>query len=196
MILQKERFANYILNKIPMKTPILQITKHYLLQILIPTTKAFVHVSTFGRLTFKFFQTIIFTWQTEIAAKPTLKKVASTLTIIQYRHWSCNCKEIVWIIHVVCATSAKALIIGLINVNFAYFAIKFNFQSLYNISSRYMLIDIPRLLLLRSTCKAYVLEKHHCDAILNFNITPTTRPLQLIHSYLCGLLLRSLLSSH
>jgi hypothetical protein len=57
-----------------------------------------------------------------------------------------------------------------------------NFQSLYNLSKRGMVSGMPTLPLIKPTCEACVLGKHHRQPIPKTRTTGTTRPLELVHS--------------
>ena len=61
-----------------------------------------------------------------------------------------------------------------------------NFQSLYNLSYRKIVTNIPILLLIRQACEACILKKHHKHVIPKSNITLTTRLFEIVHSNLCG----------
>jgi hypothetical protein len=61
-----------------------------------------------------------------------------------------------------------------------------NNQSLYNLSKRNMVLGLPNLPLVRSTCEACVLSKHHRQPIPKVATAATSRTLELVHSDLCG----------
>ena len=71
------------------------------------------------------------------------------------------------------------------------------FRSFHNLSHREMVTGIPHLPLIRSDCEACIFGKHHQHPIPKLSLTPTTRPLELVHSDLCsGPLPRSLGGPH
>ena len=61
-----------------------------------------------------------------------------------------------------------------------------NYQYLYNFSQRQMVTSLRPLPRTRHSCKACILGKQHRTPISIFSTTPTTQPLKLIHSDLCG----------
>ena len=61
-----------------------------------------------------------------------------------------------------------------------------NFQSLYYLSQRNMVIGLPLLKKIQPTCEACMLGKQHIHPIPKHVLPYTTRPLELIHSDLCG----------
>ena len=61
-----------------------------------------------------------------------------------------------------------------------------NFQTLYNLSRRKLVIGLPLLKKIQPTCEACILGKQHVHAIPKHVMPYTTRPLELIHSDLCG----------
>jgi hypothetical protein len=61
-----------------------------------------------------------------------------------------------------------------------------NFQSLYHITSRNLVVSTPKTPLIKYICSFCMIGKMPRDRIPKFRSTFTTRPLQLIHSDICG----------
>jgi hypothetical protein len=61
-----------------------------------------------------------------------------------------------------------------------------NYQYLYNLSQRQMVKGLPPLPRLQHSCEACILGKQHRNPFPTASSTPTSRPLELIHSDLCG----------
>jgi hypothetical protein len=61
-----------------------------------------------------------------------------------------------------------------------------NYRSLHHLSRTNMVFGMPVLPRVTPPCQACILGKHHRSVIPKKSLTPTTRPLELIHSDLCG----------
>lgn len=61
-----------------------------------------------------------------------------------------------------------------------------NFQTLYNFSRQGLVTGLPLLKKVHTTCEPCILGKQHTHAIPRHSFSQTSRPLELIHSDLCG----------
>jgi histone deacetylase 1/2 len=61
-----------------------------------------------------------------------------------------------------------------------------NFQSMYHMTNKDLVVGIPKLPLLRRICRSCALGKMHKERIPQQRTSTTTRPLELIHSDICG----------
>ena len=61
-----------------------------------------------------------------------------------------------------------------------------NFQSLYHLSNRESITDMPKLPLVKQVCETCVMAKQHKERVPKQSRTVTSEVLELIHTDLCG----------
>jgi transposase InsO family protein len=61
-----------------------------------------------------------------------------------------------------------------------------NYQSLYHLTNKKLVTGLPVIPLIKHTCPSYIFGKQHKDRVPRRSLSTSYRPLQLIHTDLCG----------